>query len=326
MKICVTGGAGYVGTKLVFRLLQEGHTVNVLDLFWFGDFLPEHEGLSKFKGDIREEKMLEGAFSGCDAVIHLACVSNDPSFDLNPKLAATINCDAFAGILRACRKFEVKHLIYASSSSVYGVSDAKKITEEAPTAPITDYSKFKLHCEELLKKEGIGSGAWTIVRPATICGFSPRMRFDLVLNLLTMQALKNRRITVFGGEQMRSHLHIRDMVNCYSWLLGQGEAVAGQTFNVSYSNMTVRHLAGRIRTLFNGEVEIEVKPTDDLRSYHVDSKKIREAGFVPAYSEVAAIGDLCEAWDMGIFGKDPLNDPRYFNIKRMKELNLESSI
>lgn len=322
MKVCITGGGGYVGTQLTRQLIREGHEVTVLDLFWFGDFLTADERLTKISGDIRDEKKLKRAFEGQDAVIHLACVSNDPSFDLNPKLSTTINCDAFAGILREVKEAKVSRFIYASSSSVYGVSEEVTVGEDAAKNPLTDYSKFKLHCEEMLQKEGIGDGIWTIVRPATVCGFSPRMRFDVVVNQLTIQALEAKKIKVFGGKQMRSHLHIRDMVGLYTWLLEQPvEKINGQIFNASYENMSVEALAQTIKSLFAGGPDIEFQESNDNRSYHVDSKKLRDAGFIPKYSTINAIGDLCEAYDLRCF-QTPLTNPRYYNIKQMQELNL----
>lgn len=307
---------------LTRQLLSAGHDITVLDLFWFGDHLPVAENLSKIKGDIRNEEDLKRAFAGQDAVIHLACVSNDPSFDLNPTLATTINLDAFAGILHEAKRQKIKRFIYASSSSVYGVSDAEAVTEDTPKNPLTDYSKFKLACEEMLTRDGIGDGHWTIVRPATVCGFSPRMRFDLVVNQLTIHALVEKRIKVFGGDQQRSHLHIRDMVALYGWLLEQPlEKVHKQIFNANYSNMSVLHLAQTINSLFAGTAKIEVQPSTDNRSYRIDSKKLHDAGFQAQYSPIAAIGDLCEAYDIGYF-RQPLSDSAYYNIKRMQELGL----
>lgn len=322
MKICVVGGAGYVGTELVASLIGSGHDVTVLDKFWFGDFLPPSSRLTKFKGDIRNKDDLRISFRDQDAVIHLACISNDPSFDMNPHLGESINHTCFKDCLAALREAEVKHFVYASSSSVYGVSDLKKVTEDSDKNPLTDYSKFKLRCEEELMEYGMG-GAWTILRPATVCGFSRRQRLDLVVNILTMQALIKKKITIFGRSQKRPNINIQDMVSAYEFVLGAPTVLVDRCiFNVGFENLTLYQIANLVRSTVGGdEIDIEELSIQDSRSYHICSDKILKAGFHPLCSIDTAILSLKEAHKKKRF-KDPMTNPAYYNIKQMKELRL----
>lgn len=321
MRICVTGGAGYVGSALVPRLLENGHEVTVLDTFWFGDHPRDRVGLTKVRGDIRFKGDLRRCFTNQDIVIHLACVSNDPSFDLNPKLGAAINYDAFENILWALRECDVRRFIYASSSSVYGISDLPEVTEDVEKKPLTDYSKFKLACEVMLKSFGTG-GEWTILRPATVCGYAPRMRFDLVANILTVNAMVNHYIKINNHFLKRPNICIGDMCRAYEWAIEADKKVVNeQTFNVGFENMTLRELAVAVRSVVARKIEIIEEQTDDSRSYHISSKKILEAGFKPLDSVAYGIETVKNAINSGRLTRVMANSD-YYNIKKMQELGL----
>ncbi|MBI4354259.1 MAG: NAD(P)-dependent oxidoreductase [Candidatus Omnitrophica bacterium] len=325
-RVAVTGGAGYVGSALVPALVEAGYDVTVLDCFFYGDHvfdgLRGHPCLHPVRLDIRDERALTAALQGMEAVVHLACISNDPSFELDPRLGKSINYDAFAGVLRAVRANSVKRFIYASSSSVYGVKDQPDVREEDACEPLTDYSRYKWLCEQQLRDEGLGSCEWVILRPATVCGWAPRLRLDLTVNLLTIHALVNRVITVFGGTQLRPNLHIHDMVAAYRAMLeAPGDLVHGQTWNVGYQNRSVMELAELVRRqLGDPAARIEVRPTDDVRSYHINADRIRQAvGFAPRWTIEEAVQGLCEAYRDGKI-PNPLTDPRYHNLNMMQQL------
>lgn len=324
-RVLVTGGAGYVGSALVPALLARGYAVNVIDLYLYGtDVFAEHRGpaLTEIVGDIRDPEAVAKAMEGCDAVIHLACISNDPSYDLDPALGRSINYDAFRPLVRAAKHAGVKRFIYASSSSVYGVKAERDVHEDLPLEPLTDYSKYKALCEEVLAEEREPGFTTVTVRPSTVCGWSPRLRLDLVVNILAAHAWYNRRIRVFGGDQMRPNIHIADMVGVYLDLLDQpAEAIDGDVFNAGYENRTVNELATLVRETVGGAIEIDVVPTDDNRSYHVSSAKMRRMlGFVPRFTIEDAVRDLCDAFASGKLRA--MNDPLYHNIQRMREANL----
>ena len=216
MRIFITGGAGYVGSSLVPKLLELGHEVTVFDLMIYGEeILTNHKKLKKIKGDLRNIELLENKIRGHDIVIHLACISNDPSFELNPKLGKSINYDAFEPLVKISRDNNISRFIYASSSSVYGVKKEKNVTEDMILEPLTDYSKFKGGCEKILNKYKSDNFITTTIRPSTVCGYAPRQRLDLVVNILTNHAFHNRKIKVFGGKQLRPNIHIDDMVGSY---------------------------------------------------------------------------------------------------------------
>jgi len=330
MTVLVTGGAGYVGSILVPHLLREGHQVRVLDLFLFGDDVldnvKDNSRLERIKGDLRDRKVLQRAIPGCDAIIHLACISNDPSFELDPSLGKSINYDCFFDLVEIAKKNKVRRFVYASSSSVYGIKDEPDVTENLPLNPLTDYSKYKAMCEEVLLKERCPGFVALIIRPATICGYSPRLRLDLSVNILTNLAYHNRRITVFGGEQMRPNLHIEDMADFYLWALRwPDQAIDGKIYNVGFQNMRIREIAELVRTEVGPDVEIVTTPTDDHRSYHISSEKIsRELGWVPRHTVQEAIRDLVTAFKAG---KVPgaMTNPRYSNIKTMQAYCASSS-
>ncbi|MBM4144635.1 MAG: NAD-dependent epimerase/dehydratase, partial [Lentisphaerae bacterium] len=291
-RVLVTGGAGYVGSALVPRLLEKGYDVRLLDLFIYGDHVldavKDDPRLSRIRGDIRNPALVREAMRGCDAVIHLACISNDPSFELDPVLGKSINLDAFPDLVSAAQEAGVKRFIYASSSSVYGVKNEPDVREDAKPEPLTDYSRFKLDCERILM-DMAGSGGLTcaILRPATICGYAPRMRLDLTVNILTIHALVNRRIRVFGGGQLRPNLNIRDMVRAYElFLSAPADKIHGVPFNVGFQNYAVEEIARIVkRTLGDEGIELVYEPTDDIRSYHVNSDRVRQVlGFVPKHT------------------------------------------
>src|SRR5947207_535706 len=322
-QVLVTGGAGYVGSVLVPKLLAAGYGVTVLDLFLYGEEVFEaaksNPKLRLIKGDLRHLPTVEGALAGCDAVIHLACISNDPSFELDPELGKSINLDAFRPLVRAAKAAGVRRFIYASSSSVYGIKEGVAVTEDLPLEPLTDYSKFKAVCERILDEERAPGFVTLTLRPATVCGYSPRQRLDLVVNILTNHAVNTRKIKVFGGSQLRPNLHIEDMTDLYCRTLAAAdEQIDGRIWNAGYENHSVRQLAETVKEVVGGPIGLEVLPTDDLRSYHVSSEKIRrEFGFVPRHTIGNAVGDLNTAFKTGLL-PDPMTDSRYYNIRVMQ--------
>jgi nucleoside-diphosphate-sugar epimerase len=329
--VVVTGGAGYVGAILVPKLLAKGYRVRVIDLFLFGeDVLPrDHPALECVKGDIRNQALVKRVVTGAHAVIHLACISNDPSFELNPALSRAINYDCFEPLVAMSRERGVRRFMYASTSSVYGVSDAPEVTEEHPLAPLTDYNKYKGMCEPLLLKHQAPEFTTVVIRPATVCGYSPRMRLDLTVNILTSLAVNTRKITIFGGSQKRPNIHIDDVAELYVDLLAMPtELVAGKIFNAGYENHTVTQLGEIVRTVVSREIPelapiaIETSPSNDLRSYHVSSEKIkRELGWTPKRTIEDAVGDLCRAFRAGKI-PNSLTDIRYYNVKTIQASGL----
>lgn len=322
MKIAITGGGGYVGSALVPYLVQQGHEVTVVDLFWYGRQVLNGSRARLLEVDIRDQSALAAALKGHEAVIHLACISNDPSFELDPELGKSINLDAFPGLLEGVRQSGARRFIYASSSSVYGLSDKPDVDEETECRPLTDYSRFKLDCEHILHREGLGDICYTIIRPATVCGYAPRLRLDLVVNILTINALVHRKIRVFGGPQLRPNIHIQDMVKAYDLLLhAPAEKVHGNAFNAGYENRSLSDIARLVKeTLQDPKLEVVHEHSDDLRSYHISSQKIaRELGFKPEFSLKDAIAELAERYHSGDI-QEPMTNPAYFNIKTMKEM------
>ena len=326
--VLVTGGAGYVGSVLVPELLGKGYRVKVLDLYLFGEQVlndvKDHPSLEQIKGDMRSRVLLEKIIPGCDAVIHLACISNDPSFDLDPELGKSINYDAFFDLVEVSKKNGVKRFIFASSSSVYGIKEDDNVTEELVLEPLTDYSKYKALCEEVLLKERRPGFVTFILRPATVCGYSPRLRLDLTVNILTNHAVNNNKITVFGGMQKRPNIHIQDVVELYCRSMEWAdEQIDGKIYNAGYENHQVMQIAEIVRDVVGSRVEIEVTPTDDHRSYHISSEKIkRELGFEPQHSIEDAVQDLVTAFDHGKV-PNPMAGIQYSNIKTMQALNFK---
>ena len=327
-KILVTGGAGYVGSVLVRDLLKLNYEVNVLDLFMYGKELinlaKNNPKLTIFEGDIRDFIILEKSLLGCDAVIHLACISNDPSFDLNPELGKSINLDCFEPFLDLCIKENISRFIYASSSSVYGVKELSEVTESEPLEPLTDYSKYKADCERILLNKIKNQFVKTILRPATVCGYSPRQRLDVVVNILTNLGYNKNEITIFGGKQKRPNIHIQDMCDVYKLILNSpAEKIDNEIFNVGYENYTVEELANTVRKIVGDHVKLVYKETDDNRSYHVSSQKIKNVlNFSPKFSISEAVDSIIKNIKNGNL-KNTLNNPMYFNIRRMQEINLK---
>jgi nucleoside-diphosphate-sugar epimerase len=326
-RILVTGGAGYVGAVLVPKLLAAGYRVRVLDLYLYGkevlDAVKDHPRLEQVQGDIRDAALLRQIVPGCDAVIHLACISNDPSFELDPELGRSINYDAFFGLVDTSKACGVKRFIYASSSSVYGVKSEPEVTEDLTLEPLTDYSKYKAMCEDVLQARREPGFTTLILRPATVCGYSPRLRLDLAVNIMTAHAQCNRVIKVFGGSQARPNLHIEDMTDLYLRTLEwEDAAIDGRIFNAGYQNHSVGEIAEIVRGVMGPDVEVVTTPTDDNRSYRVSSAKIqRELGWTPAHTIEEAVADLKRAFLEGRI-PDPMTDPRYSNIKLMQRAGL----
>ena len=333
-KVLVTGGAGYVGAVLVPKLLDKGYRVRILDLYMYGehvlDAVKNNPNLEQIKGDIRDDLLLKKCTAGCDALIHLACISNDPSVELDPQLSRTINYDAFCSLVRISKENGVKRFIFASSGSVYGISNASDVTEDHPLVPVSLYNKYKAMCELALIEAQSLDFTTVIIRPATICGYSPRQRLDLTVNILTTHAVHNNRITVFGGKQMRPNIHMGDMVDLYTMLLEvPDEHIAGQIFNAAYQNHTIARIAEIIRDTVASEmpekvnIEIVTTPSDDPRSYHISSEKIkRELEFVPRWTIEDSVRDLVTAFQTGKL-PNALEDIRYYNIKMMKHISLK---
>lgn len=323
-KIFITGGAGYVGSVLTPYLINKGHRITVFDLMLYGDTLKKDKNLNIIKGDIRNTELLKEAIKGNEIVIHLACISNDPSFELNPTLGKEINLDAFAPLVEISKNLGVKKFIYASSSSVYGVKTEKNVNENMSLEPLTDYSKFKADCEKILFKYKSKDFVTVVLRPATVCGYSPRQRLDLVVNILTNLAYHNREITIFGGNQLRPNIHIQDMVRAYELFINiEEEKVNGKIFNIGFENLTVNQLAAEVQKVIGSDVKIKKLPTNDNRSYHISSKKIQdELGFVTNFSILNAIEDLKHAFEKKLLS-DCLINENYFNIKKMQSINLK---
>ena len=323
-KIFITGGAGYVGSVLTPYLINKGHTITVFDLMLYGDTLKKGKNLNIIKGDIRNTELLKEAIKGNDIVIHLACISNDPSFELNPTLGKEINLDAFTPLVEISKNLGVKKFIYASSSSVYGVKIEKNVNENMSLEPLTDYSKFKADCEKILFKYKSKDFVTVTLRPATVCGYSPRQRLDLVVNILTNLAYHNREITIFGGDQLRPNIHIQDMVRAYELFINmENEKINGKIFNIGFENLTVNQLASEVQKVIGSDIKIKKLPTNDNRSYHISSKKIQdELGFVTNFSILNAIEDLKHAFEKKLLS-DCLINENYFNIKKMQSINLK---
>ena len=323
-KIFITGGAGYVGAVLVPNLLDNGYVVTVLDLLIYGEnVLPSHPNLNAVKGDIRDQVLLQKLLPGHDAVIHLACISNDPSFELNPDLGKSINLDAFQPLVEISKSCSVKRFIYASSSSVYGIKDEPNVHEEMVLEPLTDYSQFKADCEKILAEYQSDDFTTVTIRPATVCGYSPRQRLDVVVNILTNLAYHKREISVFGGDQLRPNIHIADMVEAYMALLNADkEKIAGKIFNAGYENQPVSKIAETVKNVVGEDVKLITTPSDDNRSYHISSQKIKdEIGFETTHTIQDAVQDLLAAFEKGML-PNSLTDEKYFNLKRMQSLNL----
>ena len=323
-KILITGAAGYVGAVLTPHLLEKGYKVTVIDLMIYGkEVLSKHPNLKIIEGDIRDINLLQKILPNHEIVIHLACISNDPSFELNPKLGKSINLDAFTPLVEIAKKNSIKKFIYASSSSVYGLKKQRDIYEETSPEPLTNYSKYKAECEVILSKYQSEDFNTIIIRPATVCGYSPRQRLDVVVNILTNLAYNKREISVFGGKQFRPNIHIKDMVKAYELLIEAPKSkVSGQVFNVGCENKKIIELAEIVKKVIGDDVKLTTTPTNDNRSYHISSEKIRKVlGFESKYTISDAVTDLKIAFKKGLL-PNSLHDDKYFNIKRMQSTKL----
>lgn len=317
-KIVVIGGGGYVGTALVKKLLDLGYLVKVIDFFLYGNFLKKHTNLNIIKEDIRNVSSLESHLKNEEVVIHLACISNDPSFELNPELGKQINYSCFEPLVKMSKRLGINRFIYASSSSVYGVKKEIDVIENIKLEPITSYSRYKAMCEDILLRYFDKKFEIVILRPATVCGYSPRQRLDVIVNLMTNFAYYKKIIKVFGGSQLRPNIHIKDMVESYINLLNQpGTLINGEIFNVGADNLTVKEIAEVVRSEINSNLNIEMHPTNDLRSYHINSTKIKNfLKFTPKKNISDGIKDLKKAFENNLI-YNSFENPDYHNIKKI---------
>jgi nucleoside-diphosphate-sugar epimerase len=315
--VLVSGGGGFVGTVLTDRLLNLGYDVKVFDTFWFGDFLPAHPRLTKITGDLRDARAVAAAVKGADTVIQLACLSNDPTSDLDPELTRSINFDGCRDIIHAARRSGVSRFIYASSASVYGVRDEPNIVEDMPLEPITLYSRYKAEIEEELFKIDDPGFTTVAVRNSTVSGFSPRMRLDLIISIFVRAALRRKLITIEGGNQLRPLIHMQDLVDFYVELLNADAAkIHQQAFNVSSDNYKVIDVARMVQERI--PCEFAFAGFTDPRSYHVDTTKVeRTLGYKPSRTIESAIDEVKAAL---VDGRIDDEDPRCYNIRHMKTL------
>ena len=327
--VLITGGTGYCGSVLVPQMLDLGYKVTVYDIQYYGsDFLPlDNPDLTVVQGDIRDIEKLEPLMTDVDAVLHLACISNDASFELDENLSTSVNLDAFEPIVIAAKKAAVKRFVFASSSSVYGISDEPDVKEDHPLVPLTLYNKYKGMCEPLLFKHTDENFVGVVYRPATVCGYGPRQRLDVSVNILTNLAVNKGNITVFGGSQLRPNLHIQDYADlCKALLQAPDDIIANEIFNCGYENMSIMEIAKTVKRVVAEEfpdkdkINLEVSPSDDLRSYHINSDKVANVlGFKPRFSVEDAIRDLCQAFRDGKL-PNSFDDDSYFNVRTMKKV------
>jgi nucleoside-diphosphate-sugar epimerase len=302
-KIFITGGAGYCGSRLVPFLLEKKYEVTVFDTFYFGNFLPKYNKKLKIvKGDIRDVNLLKKSCKNHDVFINLACISNDTSFILNEKLSTSINLDAFEPMVIASKESGIKRFIYASSSSVYGVSEKKNVREDHPLVPLTLYNKYKGMCEPLLLKHTNDNFEGVIFRPATVCGYSPRMRLDLSVNILTNFAINNKEILVFGGKQLRPNLHIQDYCDVLlKFIKADSRIICNQIYNVGYENLSIINIAKQVKEIIGKKIKeninIRIEKSSDNRSYHINSEKIyNDLCFKPKRNIESAIIEIYKSF------------------------------
>jgi len=327
-KVVVFGGGGYCASLLVPQLVEEGWQVRVFDTFWYGtDHLTNHPQLELIKGDVRDLAAVKRALEGCDYVLHLACISNDASFELDERLSTSVNLESFEPLVLAAKQAGVKRFVFASSSSVYGVSESPNVTEDHPLVPLTLYNKYKGLCEPLLLRHTDDNFVGAIFRPATVCGFAPRQRLDLSVNILTNHAVNKGKITVFGGDQLRPNLHVQDYADlCKLLLTAPAVDVSNQIFNCGFQNMSIMDIAKTVKRVVEetfpelGDIPLIVTESNDPRSYHINSDKIFKAlGFRPKYSVEDAVRDLCKAFKQGKL-PNSFDDDRYYNVRTMKKI------
>ena len=307
MNILVTGGGGYKGSILIPKLLKLGFKVTVLDLFWFGNYLNQSKNLTIINEDIRNIKKVD--LSNFNLIIHLASIANDPCSNLNPALTWDISCHGTSELLDAAVKSNIPRIIYASSGSVYGVKEEKDVTEELELLPISAYNKAKIAAERIILSHKNDINV-QIIRPATVCGLAPRMRLDLAVNLLTMQALKKKKITVLGGNQMRPNIHVQDLCDLYIYLI-EKPSLTG-IFNAGFENISIINMAKKISKRIGSVIEVE--PSNDPRSYSLCSKKLLSNGFKPKYDIEHAIDEITYAYNQKKLNEDPI----FYNVKWMQ--------
>jgi len=311
MAVLVTGGCGYIGTRLTEALLSRtDHDVTVADTAWFGNYLPTHPRLRVEIADIRAMDHLD--LSGFDAIFHLAGIANDPAADLNPYASWEVNVLATMRLADRAARQGVKQFVFPSSGAVYGVRSEPRVTEDLDLVPISDYNKTKMVAERVILSYG-DRMVTTIFRPATVCGLSPRMRLDLAVNLLTMQALTRGRMTVLGGSQVRPNIHIEDMVDLYLFALDR--RLAG-IYNAAFENLTILEIANRIAESVPAEITIE--PSNDPRSYRLCSDRLLATGFAPKRNVAKAVRELADAYRKGMLA----DRPNWHNVNWMKEQHL----
>lgn len=327
-KLIVFGGGGYCASVLIPQLLTEGWDVTAFDTFWYGtDHLPKVPNLHLVQGDVRDLKKVKEALAGKEYVLHLSCISNDASFELDEQLSTSVNLDSFEPLVIAAKEAGVKRFVFASSSSVYGVSDSPNVTEDHPLVPLTLYNKYKGMCEPLLFKHTDDNFVGVVFRPATVCGFGPRQRLDLSVNILTNHAVNKGKITVFGGDQLRPNLHVQDYADlCKLLLTAPADKVKNEVFNCGFQNMSIMNIAQIVKKVVEetfpekGDIPIDVTTSDDPRSYHINSEKIARAlGFKPKHSIEDAVRDLCKAFKEGKL-PNSFDDNKYFNVRTMKAI------
>ena len=330
-KITVFGGGGYCASVLLPQLLNEGWDVTAYDTFLYGtEHLLKKSNLLLVKGDVRDIDKVKEVLSNRDYVLHLACISNDASFVLDEKLSTSVNLDSFEPLVIAAKEAGVKRFVFASSSSVYGVSEYPDVTEDHPLVPLTLYNKYKGMCEPLLFKHTDDNFVGVVFRPATVCGYGPRQRLDLSVNILTNHAVNKGKITVFGGDQLRPNLHIQDYADLCKLLLdAPSEKIRNAVFNCGFQNMSIMDIAKTVKKVVEklftekGDIPIEVTTSDDPRSYHINSEKIhRVLGFKPKHSIEEAVIDLCKAFKEGKL-PNSFEDDKYYNVRTMKAAELK---
>lgn len=307
MKILVTGACGYKGSVLVPKLLNSGHSVIAFDIQWFGNHLKYHPELEIVKGDVRNAVDIN--LLGVDAIIHLSSIANDPCGDLDPQLTWEISCLATMQLADHAKRQGVRQFIYASSGSVYGVKDEEQVTEDLTLFPISEYNKTKMCAERILLSYS-GDMVVQIVRPATVCGYSPRMRLDVSVNMLTMQALRNGRITVFGGEQTRPNIHIDDITDLYLFLLDAPQYTG--IFNAGFENISIMNIAEMVTRYV--PAEIVTSPSNDPRTYRINSDRLLDTGFRPKKKVEDAIRELVDLYKQGTL----VEDDRWHNLRWMQ--------
>lgn len=310
MHVAVLGGLGYTGTYLTKQLISSGHKVTVIDTAWFGDYLDKNKNLKKIKLDIRNIKEL--SLKGVDKVVHLANIANDPSVDLNPNLSWEVNVLATKFIIEKCIKDKVKHFIYASSGSVYGLKKEKKVTEDLSLEPISTYNKTKMISERIIKSYG-DEIKYHIIRPATVCGYSPRMRLDVSVNMFVYQAIKNKYIEVHGGKQIRPNIHIGDLCNTYMHFIKKDNLSSG-IYNAGFDNLSILDIAKKVSDICNCKLKIK-KKFNDQRSYRQNSDKLLATGFKKKYVIDDAIKDL----SLRLKNKTFIPNEKCFTVNYMKK-------